>query len=158
MEVSLQSKTTFNGKRHFMKDDLDWKMTSFEEILRLRSAIYRRCGHFLHVIITFIGFKITFRARLPLLKKWPQRRYMAERHLEIFSRICPAPCMLRPCTVVSAWKCRLFYFFAHGQCRVYLSCGVPFPFWTPDNISGLISVVLLLLRWEFIKTFQVIFP
>ena len=33
----------------------------------------------------------------------------------------------------------------------YLSCGVPFPFWTPDNISGLISVVLWLLRWEVIK-------
>ena len=34
---------------------------------------------------------------------------------------------------------------------LYLSCGVPFPVWTPDNISGLISVVLWLLRWEVIK-------
>ena len=29
---------------------------------------------------------------------------------------------------------------------LYLSCGVPFPVWTPDNISGLISVVLWLSR------------
>ena len=29
---------------------------------------------------------------------------------------------------------------------LYLSCGVPFPVWTPDNISGLISVVPWLLR------------
>ena len=29
---------------------------------------------------------------------------------------------------------------------LYLSCGVPFPVWTPVNISGLISVVLWLLR------------
>ena len=34
---------------------------------------------------------------------------------------------------------------------LYLSCGVSFPVWTPDNISGLISVVLWLLRWEVIK-------
>ena len=29
---------------------------------------------------------------------------------------------------------------------LYLSCGVPFPVWTPDNISGLISVVPKLSR------------
>ena len=34
---------------------------------------------------------------------------------------------------------------------LYLSCGVPFPVWTPDNISGLISVVLWLLRLEVIN-------
>ena len=34
---------------------------------------------------------------------------------------------------------------------LYLSCGVPFPVWTPDNISGLISVVLWLSRCEVIK-------
>ena len=34
---------------------------------------------------------------------------------------------------------------------LYISWGVPFPVWTPDNISGLISVVLWLLRWEVIK-------
>ena len=33
---------------------------------------------------------------------------------------------------------------------LYLSCGVPFPVWTPDNISGVISVVLWLSRWEVI--------
>ena len=34
---------------------------------------------------------------------------------------------------------------------LYLSCGVPFPVWTPDNISGLISVVPWLSREEVIK-------
>ena len=35
-------------------------------------------------------------------KKWPQRRYRAERNLEIFSGIFPAPCVLRQCAVVFA--------------------------------------------------------
>ena len=29
---------------------------------------------------------------------------------------------------------------------LYLSCGILFPVWTPDNISGLTSVVVLLAR------------
>ena len=29
-----------------MEDDRQWKMTFIGEILRCRSAIYRRCGHF----------------------------------------------------------------------------------------------------------------
>ena len=34
---------------------------------------------------------------------------------------------------------------------LYLPCGDPFPIWTPDNISSLISVVLWLSRWEVMK-------
>ena len=44
------------------------------------------------------------------------------------SGICPAPCMLRQCTVVFAWKCRLFYSCAYGQCRVYYIYHVEFHF------------------------------
>ena len=35
---------------------------------------------------------------------------------------------------------------------LYLLCGVPFPVWTADNISDLVSVVLWLLRWEVKKS------
>ena len=63
------------------------------------------------------------------------------------------------CTSHLCMKMSSFLFVrAWAMLRIlYLSCGVPFPVWTPDNISGLISVVLWLLRWEVIKTFQVIF-
>ena len=50
-------KTTFNLRQPAMEDTLrrqpsikdkpQWKMTSYREILRFRSAIYRRCRHFL---------------------------------------------------------------------------------------------------------------
>ena len=43
----------------------------------------------------------------------------------------------------------LSFLFVHAWAMpriLYLSCGVPFPVWTPDNISGLISVVQWLLR------------
>ena len=53
------------------------------------------------------------------------------------------------------WKLKMSSFLFVGAWAMprilYLSCGVPFPFWTPDNISGLISVVLWLLRWKVIK-------
>ena len=81
--------------------------------------------------------------------------------------ICPAPCVLcqwtsplpHSNTNVKFCSCRLCmkmssFLFVRAwamPCILYLSCGVPFPVWTPDNISGLISVVLWLLRWEVIK-------
>ena len=34
------------------------------------------------------------------------------------SGICPAPYMLRQCTVVFAWQCRFFCFCAHVQSRI----------------------------------------
>ena len=34
------------------------------------------------------------------------------------SGICPAPCVLRQCTVVFAWKCRLLCLCMYVQCRV----------------------------------------
>ena len=42
--------------------------------------------------------------------------------------VCPAPCVLRQCTVVLAWKCRLFCLCAYGQCRVYYISHVEFHF------------------------------
>ena len=63
-------------------------------------------------------------------------------------------CTSRHCVKMSSF----LFVRAWAMPRIlYLSCGVPFPVWTPDNISVLISVVLWLLRWEVIKTFQVIF-
>ena len=61
-------------------------------------------------------------------KKWLQRRYMAERNLQISSGICPATDVPRHCTVVFAWKCRLFCLCAYGQCRVYCIYHVEFHF------------------------------
>ena len=57
------------------------------------------------------------------------------------------------CTSRLCMKMSYFLFVrAWAMPRIlYLSCGVPFPVWTPDNISGLISVVPWLLRWEVIK-------
>ena len=39
---------------------------------------------------------------------------------------------------------------------LYSSCGIPFPLWTPDNISSLTSFMVWLSRWEVIKKIQVI--
>ena len=47
------------------------------------------------------------------------------------SGICPAPCVLRQCTVVFAWKCRLFCLCAYVQCLV---CYI---FIMLNSISGL---------------------
>ena len=44
------------------------------------------------------------------------------------SGICPAPCVLRQCTVVFAWKCHLFCLCAHVQCRVCYIYHVEFHF------------------------------
>ena len=46
MEYDLRWKTTFDGRRIMMEDNLHWKMTCYKKISRLRSAIYRLCGHF----------------------------------------------------------------------------------------------------------------
>ena len=57
------------------------------------------------------------------------------------------------CTSRLCMKMSSFLFVrAWGMPRIlYLPCGDPFPVWTPDNISGLISVVLWLSRWEVMK-------
>ena len=44
------------------------------------------------------------------------------------SGICPAPCALRQCTVVFAWKCCLFCLCTHVQCRVCYIYHVEFHF------------------------------
>ena len=41
---------------------------------------------------------------------------------------CPAPWLLRQCTVVFAWKCCLFCLCAYAQCRVYYIHHVEFHF------------------------------
>ena len=56
MEDNLQWKTTFdgrqrwkmifNGRQSSIEDNLQLKMTSYRKILRFRSAIYGRFGHF----------------------------------------------------------------------------------------------------------------
>ena len=48
-----------------------------------------------------------------------------------FRGICPVPCVLCQCTVVFAFKCRLFPLCAHGPCRMYII----FILW--NSISGL---------------------
>ena len=58
MEDNLWWKTTFDGSRPLMGDNrkmnFNWRQrkTAYREILRLRSAIYRRCrcGHFFKLI------------------------------------------------------------------------------------------------------------
>ena len=72
-------------------------------------------------------------------------------HSKINVKFCPS----RLCMKMSSF----LFMLTWAMPRIsYLSCGVPFPVWTPDNISGLISVVLWLLRWEVIKKkIQVIF-
>ena len=42
--------------------------------------------------------------------------------------VCPAPCVLRQCRVVFAWKCHLFCLCAHVQCRVCYIYHVEFHF------------------------------
>ena len=59
--------------------------------------------------------------------------------LSMYSRLCMK---MSPLLSVHAWA------MPH---KLYLSCGVPFPVWTPDNISGLISIVLWLSRWKVMK-------
>ena len=56
-------------------------------------------------------------------------RYVAQNSIFFFRGICPAQCVLRQCTVVFAFKCRLILFVrAWAMPRVlYLSCGIPFP-------------------------------
>ena len=50
---------------------------------------------------------------------------------------------------------RLFCFCAHGAWTMpgalHLSCGIPIPIWTPDNISGLPLVVVWLSSRGVIK-------
>ena len=55
----------------------------------------------------------------------------------------PSIIYVRFCTSCLCMKMLSFPFVrAWAMPRIlYLSCGVPFPVWTPDNISGLISVV-----------------
>ena len=65
-------------------------------------------------------------------------------HSNINAKFCTSRlCMkMSPFLVVCAWAMPRI---------LYLSCGVPFTVWTPGNISGLISEVLCLLRWEVTK-------
>ena len=87
------------------------------------------------------------------------------------SKCCPTPrpcCtkwMLSPlllwyltvwsCAHTALWESMRSYHKSFQNCQMPrildLSWGVPFPVGTPDNISGWISVVLWLLRWEVIK-------
>ena len=81
-------------------------------------------------------------------KKYPEyaQRGVCMPHSNINVKFCTS----RLCMKMSS------FLFVHAWAKLrrsYLSCGVPFPVWTPDNISGLIAVVLWLLRWEIINTF-----
>ena len=65
-------------------------------------------------------------------------------HFNIYVKLCTS----RLCIKMSS------FLFVHGCARpriLYLSCEVPFPVWTPDDISGLISVVPWLSREELSK-------
>ena len=67
-------------------------------------------------------------------KKIPQSGNMqypicgTELNFFFFRGIRSALCVLRKCTVVFAFKCRLFSLCAHGQCRVYYIYHVEFHF------------------------------
>ena len=104
---------------HMTTHDLTWPYMTINDHTRPYRMIQDDTGPHIWLIFT--------RTVTPL-EKWPQQWYMAERNLKISSRICPAPCVLRQCTVVFAWKCRLFCLCTHGQCRVYYIYHVEFHF------------------------------
>ena len=61
MEDNIWWKMTFDWRQPLMEDNLRWKTTSYREIQRFRSAIYRRCGHFFRCIRkpeNVLGFRI----------------------------------------------------------------------------------------------------
>ena len=61
VEENLGWKMTLDERRPSIKDTLRWKTTSYREIQRFRSAIYRRCGHFFRCIRkpeNVLGFRI----------------------------------------------------------------------------------------------------
>ena len=65
-------------------------------------------------------------------------------HSNIYVKLCTS----RLCIKMSS------FLFVRGCAMpriLYLSCEVPFPVWTPDDISGLISVVPWLSREELSK-------
>ena len=69
------------------------------------------------------------------------------------SGICPAPCVLCQCTVVFAWKCRLFCLCTYRQCRIYYIYHVKFYFWFGHLVSFPAVVV-----WPFLPARVVIIP
>ena len=50
MEDNLWWKTPFDWRLSMMEGDL-WRKTAYREILRLRSVIYRCCGHFFFLLL-----------------------------------------------------------------------------------------------------------
>ena len=76
------------------------------------------------------------------------KKYTAKRNMS--SAMCASSKHSRLCMKISSFLFVRTWEWAMPRI-LYLSCGIPFPVWTPDNISGLISVVPWLLRWEAIK-------
>ena len=72
----------------------------------------------------------------------------AVRVQNMFSTMCASSMYSRICMKMSSF----LYVHAWSMvCILYLSCGIPFQVWTPDNISGLMSVVVWLSRWQVIN-------
>merc|ERR1711954_548160 len=88
-------------------------------------------------------------------KKYRKAEYVQRRVYFVNVQVpCPnSNIYVKLCTSRLCMKMLSFLFVcAWAMPRIlYLSCGVPFPVWTPDNISGLITVVLWLSRLEVIK-------
>ena len=75
-----------------------------------------------------------------------------------FSPLPPLSYTFKACTSRLCMKMSSFmYARACAMPRtLYSSCGILFPLWTPDNISGLTSFMVWLSRWEVVKKIQVI--
>ena len=61
IEDDFPWKTTFDGRQILIEDDLHWKKNCYEMISGLRSAIYRRCGHFF--LLPTIFFNLNYFAK-----------------------------------------------------------------------------------------------
>ena len=134
----------------------------------MATIVQRSCKFMLSVTLWVYPFFVYFKTEywptfaVKNAAKW-RRQHAGKKYREYAQRrVCfvnePVPwphsnLNVKFCTSHLCMKMSSFLFVcAWAMPRIlYLSCGVPFPFWTHDNISGLKSVVLWLLRWEVIK-------
>ena len=80
----------------------------------------------------------------------------------VFGLLVPWPHFLIQVKLCTSRLCMIMSSFLYAcTCAMprmlHSTCWIPFPVWTHDNISGLISVVPWLSRWEVIKKCHVVF-
>ena len=146
------------GTCSLMKHTRRW---AFPSIFSLHAA-YSALQHFYitnSLLANFFPFTIYVSHRKAALKKNAAKRsrqHVGEKYREYAQRrVCfineQVPCpnsniYVKLCTSRLCMKMLSFLFvFAWAMPRIlYSSCGIQFPVWTPDNISGLTSVVMWL--------------